>query len=144
MRSGKHRSLRAWQQAMILAREGHWLAGRLPRTEQFALASQLRRSVISVPCNIAEGYGRMHAGDYLHHVSMARGSVLEVETQVELAIDFGYVREVDVLTLLERSDHVSRLLTRLGLSIRQGRAVPFAGRSPQSAARTTARRASAP
>src|SRR5689334_15063728 len=80
-----YRELTAWQVAMELVVVAHRVADSLPTTQRFALADQIRRSAISIPANIAEGYGRLHRGDYVRHLSIARGSACELETHLEVA-----------------------------------------------------------
>ena len=106
-----------WQRAMDLLVELTRLAARLPRHETYGMASQLRRAALSVPSNIAEGNGRLHVGDYVHHLSMARGSVMEIDTILEAAVRIGYLDHEDVAPCLELVDHVGRMLTRLARSL---------------------------
>jgi four helix bundle protein len=73
----------------------------------------MRRSAISVPSNIAEGYGRQATGEYRHHVSMARGSLLELETQVLLARRLHYLEEAEAEPILKETDEISRMLATL-------------------------------
>jgi four helix bundle protein len=80
-----YRRLEAWQEAVNLAEDAYEVAKMLPRHEQFGLAQQLRRAALSVPSNIAEGYGRRHRKEYLHHLYMARGSLMELETCLIIA-----------------------------------------------------------
>ena len=80
-----YRDLLAWQLGMRLAETAYSVADRLPRHEMYGLGSQLRRAAVSVPANIAEGHGREHLGDYIHHLSIALGSVAEVETLLLLS-----------------------------------------------------------
>jgi four helix bundle protein len=80
------RDLEAWQSAMDLAISAHSLAGQLPPTHRFELASQMRRSAISIPSNIAEGHSQRGDRVFLRHVRIALGSLAELETQVEIAI----------------------------------------------------------
>jgi four helix bundle protein len=107
------RDLRVWQLAMDLFVAAHHLSRRLPRDERFELCSQLRRAAGSVAANIAEGTGRTHLGDYLRHLSIARGSVREVESHLEATIRLGYVTVEDVAPVAELADHVSRMLLKL-------------------------------
>jgi len=72
-----YRDLKVWQKAMDLAVDCYRLSRRLPRSEMYGLSSQMQRSAASIPANIAEGHGREHLGDYLHHLSMANGSLME-------------------------------------------------------------------
>src|SRR5690242_3428082 len=75
-----HRQLIVWQRSMELLKQSYAIARCLPAEERFGMASQLRRAAVSVPANIAEGHSRVHRGDYVHHLSIARGSLAEVET----------------------------------------------------------------
>ncbi len=79
-----------WQKAMGLARAVYLATRTFPAEERFGLTNQLRRAAVSVPSNIAEGRGRLTKSEFLHFLGIARGSVLEVETQLELALDLGY------------------------------------------------------
>jgi len=80
-----------WGRAMDLVVETYRLTEAFPREEKYGLVQQLRRAAVSVPSNIAEGHGRDHLGDYLHHLSIANGSLMEVETQVLIAGRMAYL-----------------------------------------------------
>ena len=86
-----YRDLLVWQKAMDLVAESYILSGKLPKTEIYGLASQIQRSAVSIPANIAEGQGREHLGDYLHHLSVANGSLMELETHLLLVSRLGFV-----------------------------------------------------
>jgi four helix bundle protein len=85
------RELRVWQQAMELVEKIYRLTQNFPKQETYGLMSQLRRAVISIPSNIAEGHTREHIKEYLHHLSMAQASLAEVETQLEISSRLGYM-----------------------------------------------------
>ena len=74
---------------------------RLPTSEQYELVAQMRRSAVSVPSNIAEGYGRQATGEYRHHLSFSRGSLLELETQLLLCRRLNYMQKDEVDAVLE-------------------------------------------
>ena len=96
----------------------HRLVQRLPRSEQYWLGPQLNRSALSVASNIAEGYGRDHLGDYLHHLSIAKGSVTEHETQL-LAVRALYPsRRTEAMILLALCDEIGRMLRSLSRRLR--------------------------
>src|SRR5712664_2563959 len=85
------RELRVWQQAMDLVEKTYRLTQNFPKQETYGLMSQLRRAVISIPSNIAEGHTREHIKEYLHHLSIAQASLAEVETQLEISARLRYV-----------------------------------------------------
>jgi four helix bundle protein len=85
------RDLRVWQAAMDLVAEVYRLTRAFPKNETYGLASQIQRAAVSIPSNIAEGHARDHIKEYLHHLSMAQGSLAELETQLEIAARLGYV-----------------------------------------------------
>jgi four helix bundle protein len=113
------RQLTVWQKAMDLMVESHRLAARLPRVELFDLGSQIRRASVSVPANISEGNARAHRKEYLHFLSIARGSLSELDTLLEGARRVDYLSEADLARSSELLDHVSRMLSRLIASLRE-------------------------
>ncbi len=95
---------------MELAEASYVVARDLPAYEIYGLAQQLRRSAVSVASNIAEGHGRLHRGDYIHHLSVSRGSLAELQTQLQLA---RRLHGVCVDTAQSLADEVGRMLSRL-------------------------------
>ena len=94
----KHHGLVVWQEAMALVQHVYELTAKFPDHERFALSSQMRRAAVSVPSNIAEGAGRHGAREFARFLLMARGSLSELETQVIISKNLGYVdstREIE-------------------------------------------------
>jgi four helix bundle protein len=91
-----HRNSIAWQKGMDLAKAVYKVTQRFPADERFGLTNQLRRAAVSVPSNIAEGRGRLTTGKYVQFLGIARGSTLEVQTQLELASMFGFGERVEM------------------------------------------------
>src|SRR5262245_66455825 len=91
MRIESYRDLRVRRTAMDLALEIYRLTSQFPSDERFGLTAQLRRAAVSVPSNIGEGHGRTHRGEYLHHLSIARGSAIAVEVQLTIAEHLNYL-----------------------------------------------------
>lgn len=108
-----YRDLVVWQRSMELAEEVYRLCAGMPRFEVFGVASQLRRAASSIPANIAEGYGREYRADYVKHLSIAQGSLAEVETLVMLCVRIGHLEPPAVLRACGLSDEVSRMLRAL-------------------------------
>ena len=108
-----HRQLVVWQKGIDLALRTYRLSARFPREETYGLTSQIRRAAVSIPANIVEGNGRSHRREYANHVSIARGSLREVETLAEIACGLGYVQKEELAEFRELLDHVGRMLTRL-------------------------------
>lgn len=91
MNRSHYRGLAAWQNARKLAAAIYRVTQQFPRSEMFGLSQQMRRAVVSVPSNIAEGHGRRSSKDILRFLAMARGSLFEIETQIIIATDLGYI-----------------------------------------------------
>jgi four helix bundle protein len=104
---------------MDLVLESYRLTARFPRNETFGLTSQIRRAAVSIPANIAEGHGRVHRGDYLRSLSVAIGSVQELETEVTLARHLGYTTAVETLQITQMADEVGKMLGALTRSLRR-------------------------
>lgn len=113
-----YRDLLVWQKAMVLVRDVYSLTKLFPREELYGLASQLRRAAVSIPSNIAEGQARFSPKEFHHFLSNARGSLMEVETQILIAEDLGYISSELNDQLLTKSAELGRMLNGLILSIR--------------------------
>ncbi len=89
------KELRVWQAAMDLAEAIYRVTNTFPGTEQFGLSQQMRRSAISVPSNISEGFVREHLKEYIHFLSIAQGSLAELETQLQLSHRVCFINDTD-------------------------------------------------
>jgi|ERR1041385_134659 four helix bundle protein len=108
-----YRDLTVWQQAMDLVDLAYELTKHFPKDERFGLTAQLQRCSVSIPSNIAEGHGRDHLGEYLHHLGIANGSLMELETQVLIAARRSYIAKDEAERVLALSRVVGRLLAGL-------------------------------
>ena len=90
MKTNSFKDLIVWQKSYRLTREIYVFSGQFPKNELYGLVQQLRRAAVSIPSNIAEGYGRRHKAEYGQFLSIAYGSLCELETQYMLAVDLGY------------------------------------------------------
>jgi four helix bundle protein len=113
----KYSDLRVWQEAMDLVVETYRMSKSFPSEERYGLASQIQRAAVSVPSNIAEGHGRKSTNAYTNHVSIAFGSLMELETQFQIALRLDYASEADVLGVLSRTDKVGKMLGALKKSL---------------------------
>ena len=86
-----YRELIVWQKAIVLVEDVYRATNDFPKTEIYGLTSQIRRAAVSIPSNIAEGQGRNSTRDFLHFLSMAQGSLMELETQITIAERLGYL-----------------------------------------------------
>lgn len=103
-----YKELDIWVQARMLVKTVYVLTRSFPRDEQFSLTSQVRRCVISVPSNIAEGCGRQSNKETIHFLHISRGSLFELETQLILAGDLNYISDID--NVLKEIERVKKLL----------------------------------
>ena len=106
---------------MDLVVESYRLANLLPKTETYGLASQIQRAAVSVPANIAEGHGREHLGDYLHQLSVANGSLMELETHLLIATRLSYLNADDLEAFLLRTAELGRMLAALIRKLKERR-----------------------
>ena len=108
-----YKTLDAYKEAKALVLQVYSLLKQFPKEEQYALCDQLRRAVISVPSNIAEGSGRTSAKDQAHFFEMAFGSLMEVNRQIDIAHDLGYISKDDVENIEKHVKSISALLSGL-------------------------------
>jgi four helix bundle protein len=104
-----HNSI-AWQKSMDLATLVYGATGSFPKQEIFGLTNQLRRASVSIPSNIAEGKSRSSSGELLHFLGIARGSTLEVQTQLELALRLGFGSREELQSAKDLAMEISRIL----------------------------------
>jgi four helix bundle protein len=108
-----YRDLVVWQIARQIVKRIYVLTAKFPREEIYGLSLQMRKAAVSVPSNIAEGYGRGARLDYVRFLRVARGSLYELQTQLLLAQDLGFMAPGEVQAVLVDVDRCSRLLYRL-------------------------------
>ena len=113
-----YKDLIVWQKAMDLVIDCYDSSRCFPTYEKFGLSSQLQRSAVSVPANIAEGQGRQHTAEFLNYLSIAYGSLMEVETHIQIAARLGYIEESRCENLLRQTSEIGRLLNGLMRSLR--------------------------
>lgn len=105
-----YKDLIVWQKSMELARIIYRLTSRFPRDEVFGLTNQIRRAVVSIPSNIAEGFGRGSDREFIHFLRIAKGSAAEVETQILISEDLHYMSPDDAQAALSLCDEIVRML----------------------------------
>lgn len=116
--SYRYQDLIAWQKARTFACEVYRVTEHFPKTEMYGLTSQLRRAAVSVASNIAEGQGRLTKGEFGHFVGQARGSLLEAETQLSIAVNLNFLNEREFNALQQMSSDVRKLVSGLIESMR--------------------------
>ena len=109
--------LTTWQKAMDLVEAIYQATRQFPSDERFGLTSQIRRAAVSIPSNIAEGQGRTSTKEFLHHLSIAYGSLCEVQTQILIVKRLGYLEDDQATSLLSATNEVGRLLNGLSNSL---------------------------
>jgi len=113
----KYSDLVVWQKAMELVTEIYRITATFPAEERFGISSQARRAAVSIPSNIAEGHGRKATGAYLNHLSIAYGSLMELETQTQIATRLNFIQENQADALLMQMDEIGKMLTGLRKSL---------------------------
>lgn len=117
-----YKDLDVWQVAMTLAQESYLLTARFPKDEIYGMSAQIRRAAVSIPANIAEGYGRDQTGSFMQFLRIAQGSARELETHLILAERVRLVDQEAVAPLQERCERVSKMLRALIRSLEARRA----------------------
>jgi four helix bundle protein len=105
-----YRDLKVWQHAIDLVTAIYPLLKRFPKEELYALASQIRRAAVSIPANIAEGQARQHTKEFLQHLSIAKGSLAELDTPLILAERLGYVNNLEIVAIQASMREVRMML----------------------------------
>ena len=108
-----YRDLDVWKRSLVLVADIYRVTRKLPSDERFGLTVQLRRAAVSITVNIAEGYGRATRGEYLNHVSFARGSVNEIEALCEVCTTLEFLTHADVAAVTDQLTRVRQMLGRL-------------------------------
>lgn len=108
-----YRELKVWQKAYQLCLDIYKITKEFPKEERYGLTSQIRRAAVSVPSNIAEGYGRKTTAEYIYFLYTAYGSNCELDTQIQLSSDLGYVKAGDITVIQEHIGEVERMLKAL-------------------------------
>jgi four helix bundle protein len=120
MTISSYRDLDVWRTGMWLARECYLLTKAFPRAEMFGLSSQIRRAAVSIPANIAEGWGRDSRREYIRFLRIAQGSLKELETLLQLSTDVGLAAPDAVGTVLKQCDVEGRMLRALYRKLEEG------------------------
>lgn len=119
-----YRDLTVWQTALDYADRMYDVIGRFPSCEQYRLSSQLIRSSTSVVSNIAEGHARNGTREYLHHLSIALGSLAESETQLTLALRRAFIDQTCYDPMMSQADEIGRMLRKLQQALRRRLTAP--------------------
>ena len=112
-----YKDLVVWQKGIALAKVIYRLTQSFPAEEKFGLVSQMRRAVVSIPSNLAEGQARHTAGEFVQFISHAEGSAAELDTQLILAVELGFTKKATALTTYEMVDEIRRMLNALRRAI---------------------------
>jgi len=108
-----YRDLQVWQKAMDLVVQCYRITQRFPKSEVYGLAGQIQRAAISVPSNIAEGNQRKHIKEFLQHISIAYGSLAELETQLIIANRLDYINEEEADEIIKQTSEIGKMLNEL-------------------------------
>ena len=108
-----YKHLIVWQKAMKLVIHVYDATKNFPKNEQYGLVSQLRRSAISIPSNIAEGHGRNSNKETVRFLDIARGSIYELDTQLEISRQLSYLNQIEFTFIFNLLDEISRMLSGL-------------------------------
>ena len=114
-----YRDLKVWQEAMDLVVECYGITREFPKSETFGLSGQLQRAAVSIAANVAEGRSRQHTKEFLQHLSIAYGSLAELETHLQIAERLNYIDSNRSKQLLDKASTIGRMLNGLRKSLKQ-------------------------
>lgn len=118
MKSHRLEDLKVWRKSMLLVKEIYILTSNLPQEEKFGLFSQMRRCAISIPSNIAEGAGRNNKNEFYQFLGIAFGSTYEMQTQLQLTIDLGFISENESMIIKENLIEIQKMIYSLKTSLK--------------------------
>ena len=113
MEKSSFQGLIVWQKAMDLTAVIYKLVKQLPKEELYSLSDQMRRAVVSIPCNIAEGHDKNKKNEFIQFLTISRGSKAELETQLFICVKVGYLMETDIIEAINLLEEVGKMLTAL-------------------------------
>lgn len=108
-----YRDLIAWQKAIVMVQDIYKILETFPSEEKYGLCSQIKRSAVSVPSNIAEGWGRNSSGTYTHFLKIATGSLCELETQLIIAVELNFTSNEKIESSIGLIEEISKMLKSL-------------------------------
>ncbi len=112
-----YKDLIIWQKAMEVAKNVYVLVKKLPKDETYALSDQMRRAAVSIPSNIAEGQGRAYNRSFSQFLSIASGSALELETQLQLCVMIQYLSQEDIQPTMDLLEEIERMIHSIKLKL---------------------------
>ena len=116
-----YRDLDVWQKSMLTVKQIYQATTDFPSEEKFGLTNQMRRAAVSIPSNLAEGHTRWGQGEFPHFISIAMGSVAELEKHILLSVDLGYLNKTIAIDLLNELDAIGKMLRGLKKSLKNYR-----------------------
>jgi four helix bundle protein len=114
-----YRELIAWQKGIELALLVYRMTRSFPKEELYALADQMKRSSVSIPSNISEGFGRHSDNDFIRFLNISRGSLFELQTQLEISLRLDFIKSVDYETTMQLATEIDKMLNALISKIKQ-------------------------
>ena len=108
-----YKDLIVWQKAILLVKSVYEISSSFPDSEKFGLVQQVRRAAVSIPSNIAEGWGRKSTGSFSQFLKIAKGSLCEVETQLIIAVELNFIKEEKIKEVNNLSEEISRMIRSL-------------------------------
>lgn len=108
-----YKDLIVWQKAILMVKSVYEISASFPDSEKFGLVQQVRRAAVSIPSNIAEGWGRKSSGSFSQFLKIAKGSLCEVETQLIIAVELNFIEEEKIKEINNLSEEISRMIRSL-------------------------------